>query len=124
MAGVTSCCTAIGQILPETSSEPAVLDNFVKSLFGQTVAVTAARSLRRFMGRKHGVSKKEPGGLAPCFMCGAVIDPTPWQVPVHGESSWFLHVCEKGSTVPFSSRHRRLRGGGEEGAPAILGRVQ
>jgi hypothetical protein len=32
------------------------------------------------MGRKHGVGKKEPGGLAPCSICAAVIDPTPWQV--------------------------------------------
>jgi hypothetical protein len=37
------------------------------------------------MGRKQGVDKKEPGGLAPYSICDAVIDPTPWQVPVHGE---------------------------------------
>jgi hypothetical protein len=76
-----------------------------------------ARSLRHFMGRKHGVGKKEPGGLAPCSICGAVIDPTLWQVPVHGESSWFLPVCQEGSTVPFSSHHRRWGGG----AAAMLG---
>jgi hypothetical protein len=62
-----------------------------------------ARSLGCLTGRKHGVGKKEPGGLAPCSICGAVIDPTPWQVPVQGESSWFPPVSEKGSTVlsPF-----------------------
>ncbi len=75
---------------------------------------TWARSLRRFMGRKHGVGKKEPGGLAPCSICDAVIDPTPWQVPVYGESSWFLPVCQEGSTVPFSSCHRRWGGGRQQ----------
>ncbi len=70
------------------------------------------RSLRHVMGRKQGVDRKEPGGLAPCSICGAVIDPTPWQVPVQGESSWFLPVCQEGSTVPFFSCHRRLGGAG------------
>ncbi len=60
------------------------------------------RSLRRFMGRKQGVDRKEPGGLAPCSICDAVMYPTPWQVPVQGESSWFLLVSGEGSTVPFT----------------------
>jgi hypothetical protein len=63
------------------------------------------------MGRKQGVDKKESGGLAPYSRCDAVIDPTPWQVPVQGESSWFLLVSGEGSTVPFSSPHRRWREG-------------
>ncbi len=74
----------------------------------------SGRSLRRFMGRKQGVDRKEPGGMAPCSICGAVIDPTPWQVPVQGESSLFLPVCQEGSTVPFSSHHRRWGGGGQQ----------
>ncbi len=63
------------------------------------------------MGRKHGVGKKEPGGLAPCSICGAVIYPTPWQVPVQGESSWFLLVSERAVQSPFPPLKR---GGGQQ----------
>jgi hypothetical protein len=48
--------------------------------------------LRRFMGPKHGVDEKELG-LASCSKCGAVIDPSPWQVPVQGESSLLVFSC-------------------------------
>ncbi len=55
------------------------------------------------MRRKQGVyNKKETGGLAAYSIRGAVIDPTPWQVPMQGGSSWFLPVSEKGSEVPVS----------------------
>jgi hypothetical protein len=66
-----------------------------------------------------GVDRKEPGGLARCSICGAVTDPTPWQVPVQGESSWFLLVSGKCSTVSFPS-NTGGRGVGSLGAGHLL----
>jgi hypothetical protein len=55
------------------------------------------------MGRKQGVDRKEPGGLAPCSICVAVIDPNPLASPcAERKSSWFLPVSKNGSIVPVT----------------------
>ncbi len=55
--------------------------------------------LEDICGGKKEVGKREPGGLAPCSIFGAVIDPTH---SMQEESSWFLPIFEKGSLKGLS----------------------
>jgi hypothetical protein len=58
------------------------------------------RSLRRFMGRKQGVDRKEPGGLAPCSICGSH-RPHPLASPCAGRKLLVPSCFWKGEYSPL-----------------------